>query len=832
MASYLPAKVLRMVLLGSVSGMVSMAATSAIAQEQTAATNGDIYIPDIIVTAQKRAESLQNTPIAVSALDATALDQSGVKDVQGLTALVPNVTVRPFNNTLVVATRGISNENTTNLGDASLAFHVNGVYVGRPRAQAALFYDVERVELLRGPQGTLYGRNSTAGALNLISKKPQLDGFHAGADLSYGNYDATVARGYVNVAASDVFGIRGTLFYSKRDGFAINNRPVPVIPGPPAVVGAVNAANASITPTIKNGDDDDQIAGRLSLLYKPSDDFSISIVGGYHKTDSVGQVRSNLNTPGYGLVAPAIVGAGPGAVALPAGALFLPQAESSQDARVYSYNTQPEYFVRDWDITGEINYTFNDSIGLTSITGYREDKNSTVVDPGGTANLSVVRAVGNTQQFSQELRLVSTNKASAIDWLIGAYYFDESQSDLANINNLGGGPVNLNTGNSSISSKSYAVFGQAGYKLTDAVRLSIGGRFTNDKKSRVTDSVSGTAVSPATPFGAAFVPPAGPGQPPQIASSSISNKESWSRFNWKAGLDYKINDNSLLYGSVSTGYRAGGFNNSVAVVYDPEKITAYELGLKNELLGRRLRINFAGFYYDYKDLQISSPGVDANGQPGVFTQNAASAEVYGFEVEAVARPANWLSVDFSFGYLSAKFKDFSSTDGICRLNGFQISAVSALPGCITRPQLGPGGTPVLNDPDGPGPAPAQPVLVGVPVNYSGNRLSNAPDITLNVGANVTFFDNDSGSLVARGSIRLVGESFLSEYNRRPDRVKSYSETDLRLTYRSANQRFSIEGYVQNLENNDIPSSVSVTASGFGASYNPPRTYGVRVGYEF
>ncbi len=773
----------------------------------------DAGIREIVVTAQKRAESIQDTPLAITALDSQILEQSGIRDAQGLTAIVPNVAVRPFNNSIVVATRGISNENTSNLGDASLAFHVNGVYVGRPRAAAALFYDVERVELLRGPQGTLYGRNSTAGALNIITKRPEIGVFGGGADFSYGNYDAITARGFLNVPLGENIAMRASGYFARHDGYAINNRSVTTIPllvGPPAAVGsqnalitATNAANVNI-PNIKNGDDDDEISGRLSFLINPSDVLTWVITGQYQETDEVGQVRSIINTPGYFAVG------GPSA-----GQLFLPQQQDQNDPRVYSLNTQPAWKVKNWDITSELTYSLSDNVDFTMVTGYRKDESLIVADAAGSANLSAVRSYGEAKQFSNEIRLASTGN-SPFKWLIGAYYFDEDQVDDLFINNVGGGPVNVVGGNTYISSASYAAFGQASYTLSDRLTFTAGARYSRDEKKRFGFTVAAPGVNaPPNPL------------PP---GSSYTNDQSWSRFNWKLGVDYDLSDNAMLYATVSTGYRAGGFNTSSAVAYNPEDITAYEVGLKSDLLDRKLRFNLAGFYYDYQDLQVTSPR-ELNGRIQAFTQNAAEAKIWGFEIESIAQPADNFSVDLAFGYLNTKFGDFLSIDNICTAAGLNVPP-QALPGCVTAQRFNPNGTPVILDPDGPGPAPAGPVFDLQQINYNGNKLANAPEITVNLGANWTLFDNDAGSLTMRGAIRLVGESYLSEYNRGPDRVQSYAQSEARLTYKSASRAFTLEAFVQNIDNNDIPASVSVTASGFGVSYLPPRTYGFRVGYTF
>lgn len=457
------------------------AAAEAANAVQGETTNEPERILDVVVTAQKRKETVQVTPLAITALDARILDQSGIKDAQGLTAIVPNVAVRPFNNSIIIATRGISNENTSNLGDASLAFHVNGVYVGRPRAASALFYDLERVEFLRGPQGTLYGRNSTAGALNIITKRPELDEFSGGGDVAYGNYDSKTVRGFLNVPLSEHTAIRASAYFAERDGFAINNRSVPPIPlqvgpapavaGPNALITATNAANLNI-PKIEDGDDDGEFSGRLSFLYSPSDQLSWVVTGQYQKTDEVGQVRSIIDTPGYFAVG------GPSA-----GQLFLPQQQDQNDPRIYSLNTQPTWEVENWDVTSEVTYELSDALELTMINSIREDESFIRVDAAGAENLSAINSPSEARQVSHEIR-VGSSGGGPVTWLIGGYYFEEEQSDSLFINNTGGGPTNVVGGNPDIKTVSLAAFGQATVSITDQLRLTFGGRHS-DRKSVV-----------------------------------------------------------------------------------------------------------------------------------------------------------------------------------------------------------------------------------------------------------------------------------------------------------------------------------------------------------
>jgi iron complex outermembrane recepter protein len=760
-------------------------------------------LEEVIVTAQKRAESVQKAPVAITALDTAALERSGVKDVAGLTAIVPNVAVRPFNNSVIVATRGISNENTSNLGDASLAFHVNGIYLGRPRAAAALFYDVERVELLRGPQGTLYGRNSTAGALNLITRRPDPSDFAGGVDLTLGDFDEVAARGYLNMPLSDSMALRAAVYSSQRDGYGINNRPVPPLVGPPPVVDPINSANANIS-SLPNGDDDDERAARLSWLFQPSEKARWLVVAAYQKTDEVGQVRAPINTPGY------VATAGP-----TAGSLFLPQQENPNDPRIFSLNVEPLNFIESWDLTSEFGYALTEGLDITVLLGYRDEKSAIRVDAAGSANLSTVNSSGEAEQVSAEVRLASAGEGR-LRWLTGLYYFDEDQWDDLFINNVGGGPVNVVAANPSISSTSYALFGEATFSMTDRARIIAGARYSRDERSRFGFTVAAPGVTAAPN-------PLPPG-------SSYANDQSWDRTNWKLGFDFDVAEDAILYATVSTGYRAGGFNASSALAYDPEELSAFELGFKSEWLDRRVRFNVAGFYYDYRDLQVTSPR-DIGGRIQAFTQNAAEAKIWGLEIEAAAKLTSSLSIDFAGGYLNTEFGEFFSIDNICTAAGLTVPP-QFLPGCVTRQRFNPDGSPVLA-PVSPAPgAPLGPVFDLQLVNYEGNQLANAPEVTLNLGLNWTVFDGGAGSLQLRGAVRYVGEAYLSEYNRAPDQVDSYTQSDARLTYRSADKAFTAEAFVQNIEDNDTPASVSVTASGFGVSYLPPRTYGIRLGYSF
>jgi iron complex outermembrane recepter protein len=747
-----------------------------LAQAQSDATkkaSDETMLREIIVTAQKRENSLQSVPMAITALDDVMLEQNNIDRADALTAFAPNVAVRSFNSALVVATRGISNENTSNLGDASLAFHVDGVFYARPRGVGAIFYDLERVELLRGPQGTLYGRNSTAGALNVITKKPT-DRFQAGADVAIGNYDERIVRGYVNVPIVEgKAALRATGYLARRDGYDVNNR---------------------LNPSFKNGNDGGNTAARIHLLLTPVENFSVLISGKYHDEERVGDARSPLTLGGpYSTL----------------GFLAVKQ-EDPNDPRVWSFSDQPIYNNIDQEISAEVNWDFLDAARLTLLSAFREDQTVRFLnDTDGRFGTSTVDVKGLSRQQSHELRLSSTGN-DPFEWQAGLYYFREQQSDSADIFRPGGGPFRIFQEQLSIKATSKSAFGQISYKFDDRLKFFVGLRHTSDFKSRFAQSTVSNI-------------PGGPSNvgPPRGTTPIENPGQTWSRTNWKVGVDYKLAENSLLFATVGTGYKAGGFNNSNPTPYDPEEITAYEIGIKNDLFDRTLRLNVNGFYYNYANLQVTAPQ-QVNGQIVALTANAAKARIYGFEVEGMWLPKSWLSFDYALGYLSAKFKNFTGLDNVCTT---QIS--TPIP---QRPTTTNGGLcPATLIPGPPG---APPRFANVPQDFSGNTLANAPEWTLSIGANVTMMDNDSGKIMGRVRGRYVGNNYLSEYNRQPDLVEGYFQTDASLNYETANGRFSASMFVQNLENNDIVGSIAVTNVGFTASYLPPRTFGVRFGFKF
>jgi iron complex outermembrane recepter protein len=735
--------------------------------------NEDGTLREIVVTAQKREDSVQSVPLAITAIDDVMLEQNNIDRADALTAFAPNVAVRSFNSALVVATRGISNENTSNLGDASLAFHVDGVFYARPRGTGAIFYDLERVELLRGPQGTLYGRNSTAGALNVITKKPT-DSFQFGADFALGNYDERVLRGYVNVPIVEgKAALRATGYFARRDGYDVNNN--------------LNAA-------LDSGNDAGNTAARVHLLLTPTDNFSVLISGKYHDENRVGDARSPITlAPPYSTL----------------GFLAVRQ-EDPDDPRVWSFTDQPIYHNIDQEVSTEVNWDFTDTARLTLLSAFREDETVRFFnDTDGRFGTSTVDVQGLSRQQSHELRAASTGD-NPFEWLAGLYYFREQQSDSADIFRPGGGPFRIFQEQFSIKATSKSAFGQLSYKFDDRLRLFVGLRHTSDFKSRFARSTVSNI-------------PGGPSNvgPPRGVTPIENPGQKWSRTNWKAGVDFQLSDTSMIFATVGTGYKAGGFNNSNPTPFNPEEIVAYEVGIKNDLFGRTLRLNINGFYYDYDNLQVTAPQ-QVNGQIVALTANAAKARIYGFEIEGMWLPAPWLSFDYALGYLNARFKNFTGLDNVCTT---QISTPIPQRPTTTNGGLCPATTI-------PGPPGAPPRFANVPQDFSGNTLANAPEWTLSIGANVTMMDNENGKVIGRVRGRYVGDSFLSEYNRAPDLVEGYFQTDASLNYESANGRYSVSAFVQNLENNDTIGSLAVTNVGFTASYLPPRTYGLRVGIKF
>ena len=743
-------------------------------------------LEEIVVTAQKRAEGLQDTPVAVTAFTGEQLQQAGVYDSIGLSNVVPNVTIatEDARDAIFINIRGISQSERRNTSDPTTAFYMDGALVPRMSGINAYFYDVERIEVLRGPQGTLYGRNSTSGVVNVITRKPDLEAIGGDIQFGYGNYDAVDVKGALNVPFSDNFGARVAFTYNERDGYRDNG------------------------PLVADGDDLDDLGVRGHLLWDISENTSLLLSADYYEHKGVGPVLAGVEC---------------GADPRGRPRCNIPVPPDPADAN--PLNTEGYRDNTDTNFKVELNHAFPFA-DLTFIGSYRDHERDYLIDTDGSGASVFLPPAGRmvpittdvveqteSESFSGELRL-NSNTDGRFQWILGGFYLDEDiagdfryQPVLPN-----GLHLNVQFVDKGFNVESWAVFANASVDVTDRFTLNGGIRYTEDEKDKggVNDPANPTAGSYMT----VTIRELGNPVAPVFPRAQVANP-SWSEVTYSFGLDWHINDDTLVYVKNSKGFKSGGFNRgsvdpfkpsgapNVAnlIVYNPEQVLATEGGIKSTFLDGRARANLSVFRYDYTDKEEAVVRV-IGGIPTNTAINAGQATIYGAELETSFLYGDFGGrIDLNIGWLDAEFDEFEG----------------------------------LDDPLTPG----QDNL-----DLGGGEMVNAPD--WNIG--VTWVPVELE--MANGMLRpLVQFSFKSDYITRPhnqsvDQQDSYTRTNASLHWESNKTGLFLEGFVHNIENEDIQTAsgcqqmvngvAGTPFPGLGCThmYQPPRTYGVRMGYRF
>jgi iron complex outermembrane receptor protein len=697
-----------------------------------AADNG-LALEEITVTAERRAASLQEVALAITAFSGEQLDRSAIQTTVDLQYRTPGLVFTTNAAMGQPYIRGIGTD-IINVGtDPSVAVHVDGIYQTRASASLVDLFDIERVEVVKGPQGTLYGRNASGGAINIISKDPSYD-LEAAGDFLYGNYDKVRVRGMINVPLlDDKISFRASGFFTERDGFT-----------------------KDVLRNVKM-DDEDVWAVRAKLRFDLSEDVSLTL-GADHMIE-----RSTRN------LAPKV---NPN---LPSPARDLFGADISQDPRIVQYNhdlyTNLDHTSfsahLEWDLGGVV---------FKSISGYTDAKNRVELDIDATeVDFTWDYENEDVKVFSQEFQLVSDN-GGKFEWVVGAFYLHEKaqQRFQVFITPLGADmdyPVENRV-------DAYALFGQGSYHVTDKLRLTAGLRYSYEKKDAdflniVTD-----------PFGALT------GEPGVYVMQS-NPKESWNAWTPKFGIDYFVNDDVMVYVSATRGFKSGGFNlTGSGEQFDPEYIWSFEGGFKSTLWDKRLRLNVAAFYYDYKDLQVNRFN-PATGGATTSVTNAASAEVKGLEAEVLALIAQGLELDLGVAVLDAKYKDFLSAN-----------------------------------PDAPDPFEDQ--------DLSGNTLPRSPKFSLSAGLQYTHPLSNYGNLTWRGEAKYQSHIWFDQFNSADVEEDDYVLLNAFVTFESADERWRVQAYGRNLTDKLYRQSVIRATSLIGTLdfWGAPRTYGLEVGFRY
>lgn len=566
-------------------------------------------LPEVVVTAQKRGENLQKVPLAITAVTGLELEKAGVTDATGLTAVVPGLQVGTYGSSTEFTIRGVTSNTDPNLGDSPTAFHIDGIYQGRPGAASGLFYDLARAEVLNGPQGTLYGKDSTGGTINIITNKPNFHGLSGQVTEEIGDYGRYRTEAMINVPLSSTLAFRGALQTDRHTGYLASGY-----------------------------DDADDIAGRVHLLWRPNPNFFALLSQDYFHQGGVGNGQIPIPQAGdYWLKDPWSV----------KNTELQNEGAGGLNGRTNNLSAQTSLL---------LNWTFP-YFDLTSISAYHHLSLDADSFLNGTPSLQ--KETDN--EISQEVRLTSPAK-ERVKWALGFYYHREQQTnDLWFYNQAGPGVDSVQIF-PKIDTPSYAVYGQLTYPILQDLNITGGLRWSNDQKTvqgtiaqynyLVTD-YNGPIVDRTT-----LVPP---GIVPQAAPNGSLSA---SRVTWRIGMDKQLSPSSMVYFNVSTGYKQGGLDASAPPnnVYAPETITAYEVGAKNRFFGDRLQLNVDAFYYDYKGYQVDQleffPGQFGTLVFGDFITNAAGAKNEGVEVEAKAAPTKYDTISLNVAYLDAVFTNF------------------------------------------------------------------------------------------------------------------------------------------------------------------------------
>lgn len=709
-------------------------------------------IEEVLVTAQRRVTDLQSTAVAISAFSADDLANRSVEDIEDLGLISPSMHVSLYQGEAQIYIRGIGYSGIIGGSDSSTALHQDGVYLSRSSAAVPAFFDIERLEVVRGPQGTLYGRNATGGSVNVITRGAD-DSWTTEASLLVGDYSRYRAFAAVGGPISDRVAFRIAAQVERQDGFTQLQRPV----SDPLSAGRVTT----------DVEDTDEYMVRGTLEIRPSDNVEVTLKADYYKADDSNSVWLFFN---------------PGTGTNPFFRQYLEDRGGQrptdplsrrQDSDLPHFN-KPEIYgmsatVR-WDIG---DYT------LSSITAYKHTNplNRNDLDATGAFGVDQTREEDH-DQISQEFQLSSPTD-SRLSWIVGLYLFSE-ENDVRNeyflpfVDEQFGLPSNdqccLLLLNGRSETDAFAVFGEATYQLTDRLDLVVGARYSDESRDgnnnvRLLDFPS-----------------------PVLDNVAEFESASFDDFTPKVGLNFAASDQTFVYGSISQGFKSGGFNvgSYQNTPFDPEEITAYEVGIKTDLFNDRLRVNSAFFYYDYQDYQFQD--VENN---NTVIRNAAEADITGLEIEGTALLSSNLSLDFAATFLDAEFDNFTALDPKAPELGLQV--------------------------------------------LDGRSLPRAPDLKFNLGLTYTA-RLDNGDLSFRADYAWQDDIYFSAFNVPQLFQEDYGWSKLRVTYQPRGASWSIAAFVDNLSDEEVISNATfngdIIDSTVTGNMAPPRTYGVEARIRF
>jgi iron complex outermembrane recepter protein len=614
------------------AGLLALSMHSMVGAQQAAPAEQEPEgLEEVVVTAQRREENLQRAALPVSAVSGDTLTEQSVTQATDLTRLLPSIQIAPAAAFTQIYLRGVGTFGANAFAEQGVAFNLDGVYLSRPAAPAALFYDLERIEVLKGPQGTLYGRNASGGAVNLITARPRFDGRSGFLTAEYGDYDAIKASGAINLAVSDSSAFRFSGQYVDRDGY------------------------------YSDGYDDEQSHALRAQYRFASDRVDVAIRTDFGRVDGMGS---------GGTIMPLLAGKrrlGP-----------------SDPAVIAAYRARPPTPPVPQITARDDGYQFNDYYGAMAQLDFKLGAVTATLIPAwrktdldfvSYASSFLIDVTEKSEQTSVEARLAS--QSEQLKWVVGAYVFDENVVADQSFRQASNG-TDID---SALDTKSFAVFGEATLSMTDRWRVTGGIRYTDDNKTQDSEAHTRPFVGFVAPGPPNFIPIIL--DIPTFATSDVDFRET----TWKVGLEFDAGERSLLYASAATGFKSGilysalGQNSSA-----PEKLTAFTLGSKNRFHDNTVQLNLEAFYWDYKDQQISHLGpVQVATTPGgpifgpVFlTENAGAATISGIEAELLWQPTAQGLLSLNLQYLDTRYDEL-------RYQAYSVTGAPPLIGCPITP---------------------------------------------------------------------------------------------------------------------------------------------------
>lgn len=726
------------------SAFTVLGAHSAWAQTAPAPAQDSSTIEEVVVTAERVEGNVQTTPISIAVYSGETLEARGVANIRALSVIDTSINFSTSGGQNVISIRGVTSTNATETGEPAVSVSMDGVFNNRGYSLGATMYDIARVEVLRGPQGTLFGRNTTGGMLNIITQRPGND-FAGRITADFGNYGAKNFDGFLNVPVSDTVKMRTSFSSRYRDGFRKN------------------------TPFDQRADDEVNSSGRVQLAWEPSArlrtwlSLSATHEGGIGGSSESIPFRYAPGTPLNATGQPTTPGTPP-----------LHTMPPLSDGVHYTIFSSADQKIDTRDAKWSLAYDLTDAVTLSYLGGYNTIDFMKQLPTFFRGNPSLFTRREKPDTWNNEVRIAS--HSGPLTWQAGAFAYSEKSGLFTDfIRNAGSATATelYQFDSPLVKATSKALFAQANYNITEALKITGGVRHTWDEKTR---------------RGVFRIRPAYTGAPVTVTQTQDGDAKS-DKTTWLVGLDYQVTARNLIYGKVSTGYKSGGFTG--ASQYKPETMVSYEVGTKNRFFDNSLQLNLAAYLMNYEDQQVNQYLAVGGGPVQAVTTNAGESEIYGLEANVIST-SELGRFELSANLLHARYKTFV---------------------------LGAGWS--------------SPPAVTVLLDLEGNRLPVSPDFSVSLQWEKSF-GVLGGSLTPRAAVKHQTKVYYAPNNYEDQKQGAFETVDVSATWEPAAGNWSVQAYANNLFDIDRIgyADENYNFGVYNVGYGPPRTYGVRISASF